>query len=234
MRRSRGGYSNSMGRDGIEATRGDNLTGPQRPTLHGEKGSAAAEPQRAKPPNDRLLDLLSKLPGDQPRSRTPEPSAPVSAQQEVAVVVETPAKKKKKLSSTTVVIEEPAQNPPLVVMPSETQTQRKRRRPSPTSLESTSAPRRIYRIPKNQQAILDNQSSWLPPAPGHEFPHPNVPVKLLKLWNAKAELDTHPPSQTSPIALIERSSGEKSVEEVQQEPEADESESDSDELMSAD
>jgi hypothetical protein len=233
MRRSRGGYSNTMGRDGIEATRGDNLTGPQRPTLHGEKGSAAAEPPRAKPPNDRLLDLLSKLPGDQPRSRTPEPSAPVSAQQEVAVVVETPAKKKK-LSSTTVVIEEPAQKHSLVVMPSETQTQRKRRRPSLTSLESTSAPRRIYRIPKNQQAILDNQSSWLPPAPGHEFPHPNVPVKLLKLWNAKAELDTNPPSQTSPIALIKRSSGEKSVEEVQQEPEADESESDSDELMSAD
>jgi len=238
IRRSRGGYSNSMGRDGVEATRGDNLTGPQRPTLHQGKGSAAAEPPRAKPPNDRLLDLLSKLPGDRPRSRTPEPSAPVSAQQEVTVeevVVETPAKKK--LISTTVVIEDdavpaPAQKSPLVVMPSE--TQRKRRRPSPTSLESTSAPRRIYRIPRNQQALLDDQSSWLPPAPGHEFPHPNVPVKLLKLWNTKAELDTNAPSQASPIALTERSSGEKSVEEVQQEPEADEPESDSDELMSAD
>jgi hypothetical protein len=241
IRRSRGGHSSSMGRDGFEATSGDNLTGPQGPTLHQRKGSVAAEPPRIEPPKANLLALLSKLPGEKPRSRTPEASAPVSVQQEVTVeevVNETPAKKK--VSSTTIAVEEveedaapaPAQKPSLVVASSA--TQRKRRRPSPTSLESTSAPRRIYRIPKTQQALLDDQSSWLPPAPGREFPHPNVPVKLLKLWNKKAELNTNSPSQASPIALIERSSGKKSVEEVQQEPEADESESDSDELPSAD
>jgi hypothetical protein len=237
VRRSRGGYS--MGREGFETTRGDNLTGPQAPTLHQRKGVASAEPPKVEPPKDKLLNLLSKLPGQQPRNRTPEPSAPVSAQQEVTVeevVVETPAKKK--ISLTTIAVEEdavpaPAQQPLPVVVPSET----KRKRPSPTSLESTrSAPRRIYRIPKNQQALLDDQSSWLPPAPGHEFPHPNVPVKLLALWNAKAEQGTNSPSQPSPIALIEQSSGGKSVEEVQLEAEADESESgsDSDELVSAD
>jgi hypothetical protein len=235
LRRNRGGAGYSMGREGFETTRGDNLTGPQAPTLHLRKSLALAEPPKVEPTKDKLLDLLSKLPGEQPRNRTPEPSAPVSAQQEVTieeVVVETPAKKKP--NSTTIAVEEdataptPAQKPSVVVSG---ETQRKRRRPSPTSLESTSAPRSIYRIPKNQLLLLDDQSSWLPPAPGHEFPHPNVPVKLLKLWNTKAELDTSSPSQPSHIALIERSSGEKSIEEVAQ---ADESESDSDEIMSED
>jgi hypothetical protein len=239
VRRSRGGYS--MGREGFETTRGDNLTGPQAPTLHQRKGHASAAPPKVEPPKDKLLNLLSKLPGQQPRNRTPEPSAPVSAQQEVTaeeVVVETPAKKK--ISLTTIAVEDdavpaPAQKPSLAAVPSETN----RKRPPPTSLESTrSAPRRIYRIPKNQQALLDDESSWLPPAPGHEFPHPNVPVELLALWNAKAEQAANSPSQPSPIALIERSSGEKSVEEVQCEAEAEESESesesDSDELVSAD
>lgn len=239
VRRSRGGYS--MGREGFETTRGDNLTGPQAPTLHQRKGVAAAEPPKVDPPKDKLLNLLSKLPGQQPRNRTPEPSAPVSAQQEVTaeeVVIETPAKKK--ISLTTIAIEDdaesaPAQKPSLAAVPSET----KRKRPPPTSLESTRpAPRRIYRIPKNQQVLLDDPSSWLPPAPGHEFPHPNVPINLLAFWNAKAEEAANAPSQPSPIALIERSSGEKSVEEVQREAEAEESESesesDSDELLSAD
>ena len=236
IRRNRGGYS--MGREGFEMTRGDNLTGPQAPNLHPRRSSASAEPPKANPPQDKLLNLLSKLPGQQPRNCTPEPSAPVSAQQEVTVgevVVETPAKKK--ISLTTIAGEDdaapaPARKPSVVVISSE--TKRKRRRPSPTPQESTSAPRRIYRIPKNQQALLDDQSSWLPPAPGHNFPHPNVPVKLLSLWNTKAGLDTNSPSQLSPIALIERSSGEKSVEELQMEEQAAESESDSEELMSAD
>ena len=236
VRRSRGG-GYSMGHEGFETTRGDNLAGPQAPTLHKRIGFASAELPRAEPPKDQLLNLLSKLPGVQPKNRTPEPSAPVSAQQEQMVeevVVETPAKKK--ASATTIAVEDaapaPAQKPSLVVASNE--IQRKRKRVVPASLESTSAPRRIYRIPKNQQALLDDQSSWLPPAPGHEFPHPNVPVKLLSLWNTKAELDTSSTSQPSPIALIKRSSGEKSVEEVQLEADADESESDSEELMSAD
>ena len=235
IRRNRGGYS--MGREGFETTRGDNLTGPQAPTLHHRQGFPPAELSNVEPKKEKLLDLMSKMPGQQPRNRSPEPSAPVSAQQEVAaeeVVIETPAKRRP--SPKTFVVEDatpaPAQKSSHAVLPSENKG--KRRRPSPTSLESTSAPRRIYRIPKNQQALLDDRSSWLPPAPGHEFPHPNVPVRLLRLWNTKAELQTKSPLQPSPIALIEQSSGAKSVEELQPEPQADDSESDSDELMSED
>lgn len=238
IRRNRGGYSNSMGREGFETSRGDNLTGPQAPTLrvdHRQGFAPAQPPEEVKPTGDKLLELMSKKPGQQPRHRSPEPSAPVSAQQEVAVeevVVETPAKKK--AIATTITSEDRAPKPAQPHAVVSGGTQGKRRRPSPTSLESKSAPRRIYRIPRDQQALLDDQSSWLPPAPGHEFPHPNVPVKLLKLWNQKAELDTGSPSQPSPIALIERSSGEKSVEELQLEAQADESESASDEPMSED
>ena len=234
IRRSRGGYS--MGREGFETTRGDNLTGPQAPTLHQKQGLAPTEPSKVEPKREKLLDLMSKLPGQQPRNRSPEPSAPVSAQQEVTaeeVVIETPAKKKP--NTTTFAVEHavpaPTKKSSHATVPGESKG--KRRRLALTSLESRSAPRRVYRIPKDQQALLDHQSSWLPPAPGREFPHPNVPVKLLKLWNDKAELDAQSPSQASPTALMEQSSGAKSVEELQPKLEADESECDS-ESMSED
>jgi hypothetical protein len=34
--------------------------------------------------------------------------------------------------------------------------------------------------------LLDQQCSWLPSLPGKSFPHPNVPVAVLKQWNAAA------------------------------------------------
>jgi hypothetical protein len=197
LRRNRGGFS--MGREGFEPTRGDNLTGPQAPILHARQASLSPEP-----PRNMLLDVFSKLPAQVPRKRSPEPSVPGSAQLVVEqIVVETPTKPKRSTASSA-------------------------------GQDSTPAPRKRYRIPRDQRALLDHPSSWIPSAPGQEFPHPNVPIGLLKAWNAKATSATNPASQSSPSPSIEQSSAHKSLEVLQPEPQAttaaeveDESESES-------
>lgn len=183
LRRNRGGFS--MGREGFEPTRGDNLTGPQAPTLHARQARSPVEP-----PRNKLLDVISKLPGQSPRNLSPEPSAPVSAQ----------------VASEDIVVETP--------------TKGKRSTETSTAQESTPAPRKRYRIPRDQKILLDSSSSWIPSAPGQQFPHPNVPVALLKTWNTRATGASKPPLQSSPIPTLEQSSGVKSVEVVQPEPEA--------------
>lgn len=200
VRRTRGGFS--MGREGFEPTRGDNLTGPQAPTLHARHARLSPEP-----PKNKLLDVISKLPGQLPKKRSPEPSAPVSAQVVPEdIVVETPTKVKR-VSETS------------------------------KAQDSTPAPRKRYRIPRDQRALLDNSSSWIPSAPGHQFPHPNVPIALLAAWNAKATGATNSPSQSSPIPMVEQSPRAKSIEEVQPEPQvmaAAELEDESDDSESSD
>lgn len=86
--------------------------------------------------------------------------------------------------------------------------------------ESTPVAGKRYRIPRDQKALLEHPSSWIPSAPGHEFPHPNVPIALLTAWNAKATGAAQPPSQSSPIPEIEQSSEVKSLQPVQTEPQA--------------
>lgn len=203
LRRTRGGFS--MGREGLEPTRGDNLTGPQAPSLHARQIRLSMEPPE--PPKNKLLDVISKLPGQAPRKPSPEPSAPVSAQLVTEeVIVETPAKAKRSPQTSTV-------------------------------QDSTPAPRKRHRIPRDQRELLDHPSSWIPSARGQEFPHPNVPIGLLKAWNAKATSARKSPSQPSPIAMIEESSTVKSVEEVRPEPQATaaaEPESESDEAETSD
>ena len=187
VRRTRGGFS--IGREGFEPTRGDNLTGPQAPTLHARHSRLSESPQRPQKP--KLLDVLSKLPGQVPKKRSPEPSAPVSAQVvNEDVVVETPHKAK--------------------------------RSPAASSAhdELTPIARKRYRIPRDQKALLEHPSSWIPSAPGHEFPHPNVPINILTAWNAKAKGAAKAPLQSSPIPEIEQSSEVKSLEAVQAEPQA--------------
>jgi hypothetical protein len=192
VRRTRGGFS--IGREGFEPTRGDNLTGPQAPTLHARHARPSESP--AKP---KLLDVIAKLPGQVPKKRSPEPSATISAQVvNEDVIVETPTKAKR------------------VSIPS-------------TAQESTPFPRKRYRIPRDQKALLDHPSSWIPSAPGHEFPHPNVPISLLTAWNAKATGATKPPSQSSPIPEIQQSSEVKSLPAVQAEPQATAAAEDEDE-----
>jgi hypothetical protein len=185
VRRTRGGFS--MGREGFEPTRGDNLTGPQAPTLHARHARLSETP-----PKPKLLDVISMLPNQVPKKRSPEPSVPIPAQVvNEEVVVETPTKAKRTSAAST-------------------------------SHESTPVPRKRYRIPRDQKALLENPSSWIPPAPGHQFPHPNVPISLLTAWNAKATGagSAKPPSQSSPIPEIEQSSEVKSLPAVQTEPQA--------------
>lgn len=183
LRRTRGGFS--MRREGFEPTRGDNLTGPQAPTLHARQAQSPVDP-----PRNKLLDVISKLPGQVPRPSSPEPSAPVSAQVAIEdIVVETPTKGKRTTETST-------------------------------AQESTPAPRKRYRIPRDQKNLLDSPSSWIPSAPGQQFPHPNVPIGLLKAWNARATSVIKPPSQSSPIPTLGSSSGAKSIEVVQPDPQA--------------
>jgi hypothetical protein len=183
LRRTRGGYL--MGREGFETTRGDNLAGPQAPTLHTRQASLSPEP-----PRNKLLEVISKLPARVPRKRSPEPGAPVSAQMVMEqIVVETPTKPRRSTATST-------------------------------GQDSTQAPRKRYRIPRDQRALLDHPSSWIPSAPGQEFPHPNVPVGLLKSWNAKATGATNGASQSSPSPSIEQSLANKSLEVVRPEPQA--------------
>lgn len=54
------------------------------------------------------------------------------------------------------------------------------------------------KIPANQQALLNLETSWLPPLPGHSFPKPNVPIELLKKWNA-APLPSQKPTTASDL-----------------------------------
>jgi len=184
VRRTRGGYS--IGREGFEPTRGDNLTGPQAPTLHARHARLSESP-----PKPKLLDVISKLPGQIPKKRSPEPSAPVSA----------------RVVNEDVVIETP--------------TKAKRSSAPPTSHdESTPIARKRYRIPRDQKALLEHPSSWIPSAPGHEFPHPNVPIGLLTAWNTKATGAAKALPQSSPIPEIEQSSEVKSLQTVQTEPQA--------------
>ncbi|SMR50553.1 unnamed protein product [Zymoseptoria tritici ST99CH_1E4] len=51
----------------------------------------------------------------------------------------------------------------------------------------TTRPKIAYgrrKIPANQKKLLDLASSWLPSLPGQTFPKPNVPIEILKKWNA--------------------------------------------------
>lgn len=58
----------------------------------------------------------------------------------------------------------------------------------PKSTRSTQVKSRIpygrRKIPANQRALLGKETSWLPSLPGRSFPQPNVPIELLKKWNA--------------------------------------------------
>lgn len=199
VRRSRGG-GYSMGREGFEVARGDNLTGPQAPMLPHRRSLPSEEP-----PRNHLLDVLTKKPGEAQRQRSPEPSAPVSAQVvREEIVVETPITTKRLVVSTA---------------------------PAPTS---SLWRRKRHRILDDQRRLLGDLSSWLPPAAGREFPHPNVPIDRLQAWNAKAI--SKPLSQSSPLPTNDP--GTKSVEEVQpyprsEPPEDSEGQSDEDSMSSS-
>ena len=55
------------------------------------------------------------------------------------------------------------------------------------AISSGTAPRDCTRrrVPRDQQRLLENASSWLPSLPGQQFPQPNIPIELLTRWNAQ-------------------------------------------------
>ena len=67
------------------------------------------------------------------------------------------------------------------------------------------------RIPRDQQKLLDRPSSWLPSLPGQQFPQPNVPIELLKRWNAQAVSQ----AQNKPKPDSPRVAAKSSAEEAQ-------------------
>ncbi|KXL50266.1 hypothetical protein M433DRAFT_434786 [Acidomyces richmondensis BFW] len=42
--------------------------------------------------------------------------------------------------------------------------------------------------PMSQQRLLNQESSWFPPEAGKQFPVPNVPIELLKIWISEAPI----------------------------------------------
>lgn len=54
------------------------------------------------------------------------------------------------------------------------------------------------RIPRNQQKLLDDSSSWFPSLPGKRFPIPNVPIELLAKWNEEQEKAAQAKPASSP------------------------------------
>jgi hypothetical protein len=54
------------------------------------------------------------------------------------------------------------------------------------------------KIPANQKKLLALPASWIPSLPGQTFPKPNVPIELLKTWNAL------PAKVTTPTTILLR------------------------------
>ena len=95
VRRTRGG--SLLAREGFEVARGDNLAGPQAPTLNHRRVSLPTEES-----NNPLMNILNTLPRHGHKRKSPEPSAPVSAQQVTEeIVVETPSQPKRSLAMST-------------------------------------------------------------------------------------------------------------------------------------
>lgn len=66
--------------------------------------------------------------------------------------------------------------------------------------------------PYAQRKLLDSPSSWFPSRPGREFPMPNVPIELLKVWNEQVEAQSLKPSQ--PPDVSQHIAGERAGEEA--------------------
>ena len=80
------------------------------------------------------------------------------------------------------------------------------------------------RIPRDQQKLLDQASSWLPSLPGRKLPHPNVPIELLTRWNTQMTAGHQDKPQTEPQTVeAERPSEEAQPREHESQMETSES-----------
>ena len=177
--------ASSLEQDGVQMQSGINLSLPQAPGF-GPPGQPAPSVDR----KAALLNLLKKQPvreaapqhvqeiAQQSEVRPPPQLPPHSAQASKLAIRESPAKK--------TMTPKPVNNAPT------------QQAPSTPITPGSSLPLRRRKIPDNQKRLLEQKSSWIPSLPGHQFPPANIPIGLLKLWNAeKAPKPSRPPASAS-------------------------------------
>lgn len=167
----------SLAREGFAIEGGVNLSRPSAPNLASTKQRAPSAPNTHAPAVSTNTTLLLNLLG-KPKDTTPDRSA-VPDVTEVEPEAEP---------------SDPEQPPPAsqVEQSFEVHGQKDTSRVTakrPVTPAVTGIGPRIKRtrrkIPREQQRLLEQKSSWYPSDPGRRFPHPNVPVELLQTWNTE-------------------------------------------------
>lgn len=184
----------NIDRDGIELVTGVNLARPTaanpiRPTSN-HSSSARPRPVAVSDRSAHLLSVLGKRkasPDAAPQSKTSEadgskhPTAVANAEDPASSMVNSGHG----LESPSV--QPPAQpgtNAPAASQPKARSLDKGTQEQSGSRLARAHWQRQI---PQDQRSLLENATSWLPPLPGRQFPHPNVPMETLKQWNHEAQ-----------------------------------------------
>ena len=214
----------NLAKDGFEMEAGLNL---DRPTGAGFVNASRRVPshERDRPPaiagnTAHLLSLLGKRKAEQQRQPpSPDPLQQPTSPPTANVHKSTPQPRRpepmvKRTSATSSPI-------------AQTHSQR------PARSDTTPRNYRRRKIPRDQQNLLDRPTSWVPSLPGQRFPHPNVPIGLLKKWNAQvpplkqskkpsesqvleptsATVEADSPLEASPMEISDDSSSESSSED---------------------
>lgn len=157
----------TLAKDGYEMSEGVNLSRPMAAGVRDTNASVQNEPVAPNDSSAKLLRLLGKRKAESPAkadgaARAVSPPPARSTRHEPAVAPD--------VDSRAVL---PRQNA------SETE--------QPTPSKQRRLEHRRHRIPRTQQKLLEKSSSWIPSLPGQRYPHPNVPIELLRQWNDQAE-----------------------------------------------
>lgn len=200
----------SLSEDGFELADGANLDRPLQAGFAAAKRRPSSSSQQQPAPPDvtgaKLLNLLKReTDAQQTSSHRPPPPPPRSPSPRRP----SPAPARVQSTSKDASPKAPVQPEPQQVnsSPHAPRAQASPKKKSPgvivapepvsasSAIHSTSRthvsgepPSRDYsrrKIPRDQQKLLDQPSSWLPSLPGRKFPHPNVPIELLTRWNAQ-------------------------------------------------
>ncbi|KAH9822934.1 Shelterin complex subunit, TPP1/ACD [Teratosphaeria destructans] len=177
----------SLARDGFEVAAGVNLAQPQ--------GAAVPSVKVAKaPPVAVRTDVLNLL--------LPQQSAKSGAQSSTNEQTEILPRRPPSTNARKPTPASELEISPVVAITQEPRSSTKRKRSS--TREQAPVPCGRRNIPKPQRDLLEKESSWYPALPGRQFPCPNVPIELLKIWNANV-----------PQAAIEASQRSQAVRQTQ-------------------
>jgi hypothetical protein len=189
----------SLSKDGFEVTAGVNLALPS--------GATATEKKKISRPaaavDAALLNLLqTKGQGERAGGADVAPKLSMDSPSNPSAV------KKARPHD--------AQRPAVVDLDSSPNTPADRRKRSKEPPSTTANGVRVTvpygrrKIPKNQYRLaVEDQSSWIPPLPGKQFPTPNIPVALLQAWNAdvpKAAIEASQKSEAARFASMKKAS----------------------------